>query len=88
MVLCAHGAGRKLSRTDTLKYWYSLKNKEKRAYEEKFVELLDRSGKFANGYLQEFDFAYKDSNSIMKDQPFLKEITTTTPIVTVKFTEI
>ena len=85
---CAHGAGRKLSRTDTLKYWYSLKNKDKKSYEEKFVELLDRSGKFANGYLQEFDFAYKDSDSIMKDQPFLKEITTTTPIVTVKFTEI
>lgn len=85
---CAHGAGRRLSRTDTLKHWYSLKNKEKKLYEQKFIELLDRNGKFANGYLQEFDFAYKNTDSILIDQPFLKEITKTTPIVTIKYTEI
>ena len=85
---CAHGAGRRLSRTDSLKHWHSLKNKEKKIYEQNFSEMLDRSGKFPNGYLQEFDFAYKNSDTILKDQPFLKRIAQTRPIVTVKFTEI
>ena len=85
---CAHGASRQLSRTDSLKHWHSLKNKEKKEYEKRFVELLDRNGKFSNGYLQEFDFAYKNSDSILSDQPFLKSITNTTPIVTIKFAEI
>ena len=85
---CAHGAGRKLSRTDTLKYWHSLKNKEKKTYEQNFVEMLGRDGKFPNGYLQEFDFAYKESDTILKDQPFLKKVAQTKPIATVKFTEI
>lgn len=85
---CAHGAGRKLGRTDTLKFWHSMKKKERKLYEEKFVEMLGRDGKFPNGYLQEFDFAYKNTDSILNDQPFIKKVAQTTPIVTVKFTEI
>lgn len=85
---CAHGAGRELSRTDTLKHWHSMKKKERKLYEEKFVEMLGRDGKFPNGYLQEFDFAYKNTDSILADQPFLKKVAQTTPIATVKFTEI
>ena len=85
---CAHGAGRKLSRTDTLKHWHSMKKKERKLYEEKFVEMLGRDGKFPHGYLQEFDFAYKNTDSILADQPFLKKVAQTTPIATVKFTEI
>jgi release factor H-coupled RctB family protein len=85
---CAHGAGRQLSRTDTLKHWHSMKKKDKKSYEEKFCELLDRSGKFSSGLIQEFDFAYKSSDNMLSDQPFIKEVTRTTPIVTVKFSEI
>ena len=86
---CAHGAGRKLSRTDTLKYWHSsLKEKERKEYRQRFSEMLSRDGKFSNGYLQEFDFAYKESDSILADQPHLKKVTETKPIVTFKFTEI
>ena len=85
----SHGAGRKLSRTDTMKYWHSsLKERQRKEYAEKFNELLDKSGKFPKGYVQEFDFAYKNSENILTDQPFLKKITETTPICTVKFTEI
>jgi RNA-splicing ligase RtcB len=86
---CSHGAGRRLSRTDAMRFWKSgLKEKERKAYMENFSELLDRSGKFPNGYIQEFDFAYKTSDTILKDQPFLNLVATTRPIVTVKFTEI
>lgn len=85
---CSHGAGRKLSRTDTLKHWHSLKKKKIKEYEEKFGELLDRSGKFGNGLIQEFDFAYKDSNNLMKEQKFLRKVYETTPICTIKFSEI
>jgi tRNA-splicing ligase RtcB/release factor H-coupled RctB family protein len=86
---CSHGAGRKLSRMKTMKYWHSsLKERERKEYKENFSELLDRSGDFPKGYIQEFDFAYKDSDSILRSQPFLKFITRTTPIATVKFTEI
>ena len=86
---CAHGAGRKLSRTDTLKYWHSsLKQKERKEYMEKFSEMLGRDGKFSNGYLQEFDFAYKGSENILANQPYLRKVTETRPIVTFKFTEI
>lgn len=86
---CSHGAGRKLSRMDTLKHWHtSLKEKERKAYMNRFSEMLGRNGKFPGGYLQEFDFAYKDSDAILTDQPFLKKVTATTPIVTFKFTEI
>jgi RNA-splicing ligase RtcB len=85
----SHGAGRKLSRTDTLKYWHSsLKERQRKEYMEKFKELLDRSNKFSKGYIQEFDFAYKDSSTILQEQPFLKKVTETRPICTVKFTEI
>ena len=70
---CAHGAGRKLSRFDAMKYWKTvLKEKQRKAYKEQFSELLDRSGNFPQGYIQEFDFAYKDSVDIFKHQPYLK----------------
>lgn len=86
---CSHGAGRKLSRTNTLKYWHaSLKERERKEYAKRFHELLDRSGKFSKGYIQEFDFAYKNSDTLLQDQPFLEKVTETKPICTVKFTEI
>jgi release factor H-coupled RctB family protein len=86
---CSHGAGRKLSRTDTMKFWRSsLKESERKTYKDKFVELLDRSGEFSNGYIQEFDFAYKNSKDILTSQPYLIKTAETKPIVTVKFTEI
>ena len=86
---CSHGAGRKLSRTDTLKYWKSsLKESERKMYKKNFSELLDKSNNFSNGYIQEFDFAYKNSSDILDLQPYLIKITETKPIVTVKFTEI
>jgi RNA-splicing ligase RtcB len=86
---CAHGAGRKLSRFDAMKYWKTvLKQKHRKAYEEQFSELLDRSGNFPPGYIQEFDFAYKDATDIFKHQPYLKKVTQTKPVVTIKYTEI
>jgi len=86
---CAHGAGRKLSRFNAMKYWRNtLKAKERKAYYTQFPELLDRSRKFSSGYIQEFDFAYKDHSDIFKYQSYLKKVTTTKPIVTVKYTEI
>lgn len=86
---CSHGAGRRLSRTDTMKFWKSsLKESERKEYKEKFIELLDRSGNFSNGYIQEFDFAYKDSKDILTSQPYLIKTAETKPIATVKFTEI
>lgn len=86
---CAHGAGRRLSRYDAMKHWKTvLKEKQRKAYKERFSELLDRSGNFPNGYIQEFDFAYKDADDVFAHQPYLKKVTQTTPIVTVKFTEI
>jgi tRNA-splicing ligase RtcB/release factor H-coupled RctB family protein len=72
-----------------MKYWkYSLKEKERKAFKERFSEMLDRSGNFPIGYIQEFDFAYKDHSDLFKFQPYLKKITETKPIVTLKFTEI
>lgn len=86
---CAHGAGRKLSRTDTLKYWHSsLKERDRKEYKKRFSEMLGRNGQFSNGYLQEFDFAYKGSENILASQPYLKKVTETRPIVTFKYTEI
>jgi tRNA-splicing ligase RtcB/release factor H-coupled RctB family protein len=86
---CSHGAGRKLSRFDAMKHWRTvLKEKERKQYREQFSELLDKSGEFPSGYLQEFDYAYKDSDEILTMQPYLKKVTQTRPIVTVKFTEI
>lgn len=86
---CAHGAGRKLSRYDAMKYWRTvLKEKQRREYRQQFSELLDRSGNFPAGYIQEFDFAYKDSGDILLHHPYLKKIAQTKPIVTIKFTEI
>ncbi len=85
---CSHGAGRKLSRTDTLKYWHSLKKSDKNYYKKQFPELLNKNGEINNGHIQEFDFAYKNSDSILQLQPYLIKVDETTPIVTVKFTEI
>ena len=85
---CAHGAGRRLSRTDTLKHWYSLKKAEKEAYRARFPELLDRSGDFDSSILQEFDFAYKDSAQLLATQPHLLCLDQTEPLATVKFTGV
>jgi tRNA-splicing ligase RtcB/release factor H-coupled RctB family protein len=86
---CAHGAGRRLSRFDAMKYWKTvLKEKQRREYKERFSELLNWSGNFPQGYIQEFDFAYKDSTDIFTYQSYLKKVTQTTPVVTIKYTEI
>lgn len=86
---CAHGAGRKLSRFDSMKYWKTvLKEKQRKAYKVQFSELLDRSGNFPSGYIQEFDFAYKGEADIFRYQPYLKKITQTKPVCTMKYTEI
>lgn len=84
---CSHGAGRKLSRSDSSKYWYSLKESVRNEFRTKFSELLQGKD-FPRGYIQEFDFAYKASDTILEDQPYLIKITETVPICTVKFTEI
>jgi release factor H-coupled RctB family protein len=85
---CAHGAGRRYSRTDTLKVWHSLKKAEKDAYRQRFSELLNRQGDFDSSLLQEFDFAYKDSAALLASQPHLIRCDETHPIVTVKFTGV
>jgi len=86
---CSHGAGRKLSRTDCLRFWRSgLKESERKKYKLNFPELLDKSNNFSNGYIQEFDFAYKNSEDVLQMQPYLIKVAETKPIVTVKFTEI
>jgi RNA-splicing ligase RtcB len=86
---CAHGAGRSLSRFDAMKHWKTvLKQKQRKAFQEQFSELLDRSGNFPPGYIQEFDFAYKDATDIFQHQPYLKKVTQTRPVVTIKYTEI
>ncbi len=84
---CSHGAGRKLSRRDSSIYWYNLKKSEKEEYKRKFPELLNKQKEFGS-YVQEFDFAYKNSESILDSQPYLISIDQTIPIVTVKLTEI
>lgn len=82
---CSHGAGRKLSRTDTLKYWYSLKKSEKEMYTKSFPEYLNKSKELDKGYIQEMDFAYKDSKQILISQPYLIKTDETKPIITTKF---
>lgn len=84
---CSHGAGRKLSRLDTTKHWYSLKKANKEKYKQSFKELLINN-EFPRGYIEEFDFAYKDGSTILSTQPYLIKITETKPICTIKFTEI
>ncbi|GAB4091766.1 RtcB family protein [Flaviaesturariibacter terrae] len=84
----AHGAGRQHSRTDTLKHWHSLKKAEKDAYRSRFPELLNRQGDFDSSILQEFDFAYKNSESLLAKQPHLQLLDKTRPIATVKFTGV
>ena len=85
---CAHGAGRRYSRTDTLKHWHSLKKAEKDAYRYRFSELLNRQGDFDSSILQEFDFAYKDVATLLATQPYLIRCDETQPVVTVKFTGV
>ena len=85
---CSHGAGRKLSRTDTLKFWHSLKKSQKEIYKKNFSEVLEKNGEFSSSLIQEFDFAYKTSDDILKTQPHLIKSDETSPIVTVKFTGI
>ncbi|RAJ76582.1 tRNA-splicing ligase RtcB/release factor H-coupled RctB family protein [Chitinophaga dinghuensis] len=86
---CAHGAGRQLSRFDAMKHWKTvLKAKERQAYKERFSELLNRSGEFPQGYIQEMDFAYKSSEDTLRYQPYLRKVTATRPIVTIKYSEI
>jgi len=84
---CSHSAGQQLSRTDTLKHWYSLKESMRNQFRKDFSELLEGKD-FPRGYIQEFDFAHKASNTILKDQSFLIKLAETTPICTIKFTEI
>lgn len=86
---CAHGAGRRLSRFNAMKHWKTvLKEKQRKAYKAQFSELLDRSGNFPAGYIQEFDFAYKEADDLFVHMPYLTKVTQTTPIVTVKYSEI
>ncbi len=85
---CSHGAGRKLSRTDTLKHWHSLKKAIKEDFKSRFSELLEKNGDFPSSILQEFDFAYKDSSEILSSQSYLIKVDETRPIVTVKFTGV
>ena len=85
---CCHGAGRQYSRTDTLKHWHSLKKSEKESFKEKFPELLEKNGEFPSSIIQEFDFAYKNSDDIFKYQSYLIKVAETKPIATVKFTSI
>lgn len=85
---CAHGAGRQLSRTDTLKHWHSLKKADKDAYRQRFPELLNRQSDFDSSILQEFDFAYKDSAALLATQPYLIRCDETRPVATVKFTGV
>ena len=85
---CAHGAGRRYSRTDTLKHWHSLKKAERETYRQRFPELLNRQNDFDSSILQEFDFAYKDSASLLATQPHLLRCDETSPLVTVKFTGV
>lgn len=85
---CSHGAGRQYSRTDTLKHWHSMKRAEKEEYKSRFSELLNRSGEFDSSIIQEFDFAYKGSESILETQPYLIKLDQTRPIATVKFTGV
>ena len=85
---CSHGAGRQYSRTDTLKFWHSLKKADKDAYRSRFSELLNRQGDFDSSVLQEFDFAYKDTAALLATQPYLIRCDETQPIVTVKFTGV
>jgi tRNA-splicing ligase RtcB/release factor H-coupled RctB family protein len=72
-----------------MKHWKTvLKEKQRKAYKERFAELLDRSGNFPQGYIQELDFAYKDSVDIFRYQPYLKKVTQTSPVITIKYSEI
>lgn len=82
---CAHGAGRKFSRSDALNYWNStLKNKDRLAYQRMFPEYLV-NGNFPKDIVTEFDFAYKSDDEWLSSQPHIKKVYSSTPIVTIKF---
>ena len=85
---CAHGAGRKMSRHDTINYWNKLKEKERNFYYDNFSELLNNSGTFDNSVISEFDFAYKDITEIFKYQKHINKISETRPILTIKTLDI
>jgi len=86
---CSHGAGRALSRFQAMRHWSNgLKEKERRNYKQQFSELLNAKGEFLAGYIQEMDFAYKDSSELLHWQPWLKKVSQTTPIATIKYSEI
>lgn len=82
---CAHGAGRSMSRADAINYWYNtLKNKERKWYYENYSEYLV-NGDFSKDIVSEFDFAYKSTEDWLKNQPHIIKITSTKPIITIKF---
>lgn len=81
---CSHGAGRKLSRSNAIKYWKNLSKKQKDRYRSQFQEMLNKNGDFDMRYIQEMDFAYKKSDEILKLQPHLLKVTETKPICTIK----
>jgi tRNA-splicing ligase RtcB/release factor H-coupled RctB family protein len=80
---CAHGAGRIRSRYDSIEYFNSLKQKDKKYYYDNFKELLN-NGKFDNSLISEFDFAYKDISEIFNYQHHIYKVTETKPILTIK----
>jgi len=84
---CAHGAGRIMSRSKTLKHWLSMKKSQRKKYEKRFSELLV-NGKFNINQIQEFDFAYKNIDNFFEEQPFIYKISETIPICTIKFSEV
>jgi len=84
---CAHGAGRLMSRSNTLKHWLSLKKKQRKEYEKNFSELLS-NGKFNINQIQEFDFAYKKPDDFFEYQSFIYKVSETSPICTIKFSEV
>lgn len=82
---CAHGAGRSMSRADAINYWYNtLKNKERKWYYENYSEYLT-NGEFSKDIVSEFDFAYKTTYEWLKNQSHIMKVTSTKPIITIKF---
>ena len=82
---CSHGAGRKLTRSDTSKFWYNLPKSKKVLMKEQYYYLLEKNGEFASSIIQEMDFAYKASDDIMKLQPYINLVDQTVPVTTIKF---
>ena len=81
---CSHGAGRRLSRADSLNYWYTgMKNKDRKKYIDLFPEYYI-NGEFNKSIITELDFCYKDHKEFFKQQYHLKQIDHSIPIVTIK----